>query len=1046
MSASSQEEELFTQALARPAAERAAFLAQACADDSPLCARIAALLTAHDTAPAFLDGPAAGDPLAFLAAKAGDRIGRYRLISRLGEGGCGSVHLAEQEEPVRRRVALKIIKLGMDTEAVIARFEAERQVLALMDHPNIARVLDAGATDTGRPYFVMELVTGIPIGRYCDEHKLTIAARLKLFVRVCHAIQHAHLKGIIHRDIKPSNILVAEHDGVAEPKVIDFGIAKATQGRLTDHATFTAFEQLIGTPAYISPEQAALSGVDIDTRSDIYSLGALLYELVSGATPFDTRVLLQTGLGELLRHIREIEPPRPSARLNAMSPEELAQTAARRQTGPGRLIALLRGDLDWIVMRCLEKDRQRRYTTASDLAADVQRYLDQEPIAARPPTAVYRMRMTFRRHRLAFAAGAVVAVSLVAGLALSTVLLVRERAERARAVIAEQAQIQLRRQAEVAQANEAALRRKAEADERKAVTEAERSAQVARFMQDLLQSVGPRVALGRDTKLLHDILDDTARRLGQDLSAQPDVEAQLRVTLGDTYNDLGDHRSGIAMFETALALRRRTLGAGHIAVAEVLEKLGQTLSLEGRLPEAEKCLREAIAIQRKSAGPTSIPAAKPLALTLVLAGKASEGEAFLREELAFERSRGSEHPGIANTLGVLGYVLWLEGKLPEAEAAYREELSIRRKLQNEDDEAIARALFSFGQLLGHERNYAEAKSVFREALLRQRRRSANEHPDLADCIDKFAEVLRQEGNLAEAEELCREALAMRRRLLGDAHPQLALSLQHLGTMLVAQGRRAEAEVSLREALSIQRRLHLDLQALTSLPWLLEIQEHAARFEEAEATCRELLELQRRTYGRENGLIAATLVRLGALLRSQNKVVAAETAERDMAQARTGPPGPDVLFETVRQTTNGSVRLLQQVRLADAEAVARDELAQARAQHGAESPEAALAIEALAGTLVRQERWPDAESLARDALDLWQKLRGDRDEHFARAGAALGGILLRQDKPVEAERVLRASLAVAESLKLPLATAVSQDVAQAVRSQRHDARNGVGGLP
>ena len=997
MSDSSREEVLFTEALAQPAAERAAFLAGACVDDAGLYAQVAALLTAYDRAPAYLDAPAAGDPIAFLAAKPGDRIGRYRLIAKLGEGGCGSVHLAEQEEPVRRRVALKIIKLGMDTEAVIARFEAERQVLALMDHPNIARVLDAGATDTGRPYFVMELVAGIPIGKYCDAHQLPIAARLKIFIRVCQAIQHAHQKGIIHRDIKPSNILVGEHDGFAEPKVIDFGIAKATEGRLTAHATITAFEQFIGTPAYISPEQAAQSGVDIDTRSDIYSLGALLYELLSGVTPFDTRALLQSGIDELRRHIREIDPLRPSARLAALRPEDLAKAASFRQTTPARLVRLVHGDLDWIVMRCLEKDRQRRYNTASDLAADAQRYLDHEPIAARPPTAAYRARMTVRRHRLAFAAGALIAGSLVGGLAVSTVLLFRERAARTRAVNAEQAQIKLRHQAEIAQANEADLRRKAEADETKAMTEAARSAQVARFMQDLLRGVGPHVALGRDTRLLHDILDDTAKRLGRDLASQPEVEAQLRMTLGDTYNDLGDYRSGIAMFETALALRQRTLGKEHMAVAATLEKLGEALCVEGKLPEAENHLREAIAIQRKFPDAGAITAAKPLAFALVLAGKASEGEAFVREELALERQRGRESPGVADTLNVLGSVLWLEGKLPDAEAAYREELSLRRTLQPDDNEAIAKALFSFGQLLGNERKYPEADSVWREVLVRQRRRSVNEHPDLADCLDTFADLLRQEGNLAEADGLCREALAMRRRLLGDAHPHLAQSLQHLGTLLIAQSKWEEAEKSLREALLIERKLQLDLQALTSLPWLLEILEHQERFEEAEGICRELLELQRRTYGRENGLIAATLTRLAGLLRSEGKTAAADAIGRDDAGARTTLSGPVPLVETGQQTKNRSVLLLQQVRLADAEAVCRDELAQARAQHGAESLEAALAIETLGITLRREEKWAEAESATRNAMDLWRKLRGDRDEHFARAGAALGNILLREGK-------------------------------------------------
>ena len=355
------------------AGERAAYLDEACADDASLRQRVEELLQASDEAGNFLESPAAvptgpGGTVRLPATpteKSGDRIGRYKLLQQIGEGGCGVVYMAEQTEPVHRRVALKVIKLGMDTKQVIARFEAERQAVALMDHPNIAKVLDAGATDTGRPYFVMELVRGIKITDYCDQNNLSTRERLDLFIQVCQAIQHAHQKGVIHRDIKPSNILVTVNDGVPVPKVIDFGIARATQGRLTDKTLFTAFEQFIGTPAYMSPEQAVMTSLDIDTRSDIYSLGVLLYELLTGKTPFDANTLLQSGLDAMRRTIREVEPPKPSARLSTMLDAERTTTASHRQTEPPKLIHLLRGDLDWIVMKCLEKtagDATRRRT------------------------------------------------------------------------------------------------------------------------------------------------------------------------------------------------------------------------------------------------------------------------------------------------------------------------------------------------------------------------------------------------------------------------------------------------------------------------------------------------------------------------------------------------------------------------------------------------------------------------------------------------------------------------------------------------------------
>ena len=487
---------------------RGRYLDEACAGDLAFRQRVESLLAAHEEAASFLENPAKAILEETLAPEEsppgtprppsmyrpiiegpGTVVGRYKLLQQIGEGGMGVVYMAEQERPVRRRVALKIITPGMDSQQVIARFEAERQALAMMDHPNIARVLDVGCTDTGRPYFVMELVQGIPITKYCDDKQLSTHERLELFIQVCNAIQHAHQKGIIHRDIKPSNVLIAIYDGKPVPKIIDFGVAKALHQRLTEKTMFTQFGAVVGTLEYMSPEQADMDLMGTDTRSDIYSLGVLLYELLTGSTPLDGRKLRSLGYAEMLKNIREVEPPKPSTRLSQSS-NEVASISANRHTEPRRLQKLVAGDLDWIVMKCLEKDRTRRYETANGLAMDIQRHLQDEAVAASPPGQFYKLQKLVRRNKLTFSAIAAITLSLVIGLAAALWQANRAQREAARAIRAERDDLAARGQAESnekraieAQASEAAQRALADDNFRQALA----------AVDDLLRICGQRL-------------------------------------------------------------------------------------------------------------------------------------------------------------------------------------------------------------------------------------------------------------------------------------------------------------------------------------------------------------------------------------------------------------------------------------------------------------------------------------------------------------------------------------------------------------------------
>jgi serine/threonine protein kinase/tetratricopeptide (TPR) repeat protein len=945
------EEVLFREARQRTKGpEREAYLDQACAGNEALRRRLAALLQADESPDPFLE-PQVGDLLGQIATRpapdskveeAGARIGRYKLLEKIGEGGCGVVYMAEQEEPIRRRVAFKVIKLGMDTKQVIARFESERQALALMDHPNIAKVLDAGATDTGRPYFVMELVRGIRITDYCDQNNLSTEQRLDLFLQACHAVQHAHQKGIIHRDIKPSNILVTVQDGKPVAKVIDFGIAKATAGQvLTDKTVHTAFEQFIGTPTYMSPEQAGMTALDIDTRSDIYSLGVLLYELLVGKTPFDPKRLVEAGMEEIRRIIREEEPPPPSTRLSKLAAEEQTTTAERRHTDAPQLIHRVRGDLDWIVMKALDKDRTRRYETANALASDVERHLSDEPVTAHAPSRVYRLQKLVRRHKLAFAAAGFMFAALAIGLGVSLWSL------------------------------------------RKANREASRSQQVARFLQDMLKSVGPSVALGRDTTMLKEILDKTAERVGKDLKGQPEVEAELRSTIGGVYDALGQYQKAEAMHRVALTLRKELWGNSNIKVADSLDSLGCELLKQDKIGRAEPSFQEALAIRTNLLGSEHVQVATSLyhlGCVRLSQSPNPEAEPLLRQSLAMRRRfLGNENLDVAESLSGLSSALDNAGKPDQAEAAAREALAIQaRMLPDERSSADAGITqLRLGRALLEQKKFAEAEPVVRQAVILRRNLLGTEHHNVAQALDVLAEVLVGEEKLAEAEAVAREGLAISRKTIGEQHFTTADCLGNLGMALHKAGRLTEAEAAFREALAIWRQLgNLKEKAANwNGAWvcsvLAAVLRDQGKLSEVEALYRG--EVETAINSPDPGSQAFAFVSVGDWLRTRGKLAEAEASYRAGSDIYL-KVSPDNFHARQWLARGLALTLVSQGKLAEAETLYRKTIeAGRRSNH---TNDLANLLGGLGDLIRDQGKLAQAEPLYREGLDICRKASPD----------------------------------------------------------------------
>ena len=787
-------------------------------------------------------------------------IGRYRLLEQLGAGGMGMVYLAEQQQPVHRRVALKIIKPGMDSALVIARFEQERQALAMMDHPNIAKVLDAGTTQSGRPYFVMELVKGIPITRYCDQQHLSPRERLDLFMSVCRAVQHAHQKGIIHRDLKPSNVLVGLYDGQPVAKVIDFGLAKATTQKLIERTMYTEIGSIVGTIEYMAPEQAELNNLDVDTRADIYSLGVILYELLTSTPPFSAQQLRGEAFAEMLRVIREVEPQRPSTKLSSSA--ELPAIAANRKLEPKRLKKLLQGDLDWIVMRALEKDRSRRYETANAFAADIERFLNNEPVAAGPPSAGYRFRKFASRNRKLIAAGALILTALVASAVVSTW----------QALVARQANVVANRERDVATKAEQRARddrdrakaaeQRAQQEARRAQTEAAIAAAVNEFLrEDLLGQASARKQASPTAKADPNLtvkaaLDRAAERVAGKFEKQPYVEVAIRRTIGWAYRDLGDLAAAQRQFELA---------------------------------------RERLAGIRLPTDPELLDLTTDVAMMYRLLGRYAESEALCRKVLTeSRRTLGEEHPITMRVVGALANALVMLGKHDEAEKLLASVLAIQKRKLGESDSQTLVTMNTLANIYKDKCQFTQALELYQHVLDARQRNLGPEHPDTLSVMNNLAIVYKLQGHFDKAGQLYEQVIEARRRILGDDHPNTLVSINNLALLRLDQARYPEAEQMLSAALeTFQKKISEDHpMCLSMMDNLAELHDRQGRHDQAQALFEKVLLLRRPKLGDEHPDVLTTLHGLAIAQANSGQLAEARQSLAQVIAARRKVQGND----------------------------------------------------------------------------------------------------------------------------------------------------------
>ena len=843
--------DIFGAALEVAPEQRNEFLRDACGSNESLRVEIESLLSSYEKSSELSLSPW---PAAVLDATAPQFIGPYHLLEKLGEGGMGQVWLAEQSAPVRRRVALKLIRGGIYDSALLQRFQAERQSLAIMDHPAIAKVFDAGTTEAGQPYFVMEYVAGLPITEYCDQKKLNIRERIELFIAVCEAVQHAHRKAIIHRDLKPANILVVEVNGKPMPRIIDFGLAKAVSGKIGGETFFTQAGGFMGTPGYMSPEQSDPGVQDIDTRTDVYSLGVVLYVLLAGCEPFDASEWKKLPLHEALRRLREEDVASPSTKLSAAH-DTCSVAAAARGVEPKQLVSQLRGDLDWITMKAVEKDQARRYGSVGEFEADLRHYLNHEPVLARPASASYRLQKYVRRHRLAVGAAAVIAALLISFGAIQAVQLRRITRER------------------------------------------DRASHVTDFMTSMFKVSDPSEARGNSITA-REILDKASKDIDSGLAKDPELQAQMMDAMGEVYRNLGLYTSAHHLFERSADIWTHSAGPEDPHTLASIHNLAITLGGEGRYPEAEKLEAHNLEVYRRVLGSEraeTIRSMSGLAVTLENEGRYPEAEKLAREALSLsERTAGAENPDTLRIMNTVGDILGRQSRYAEAEPFHTKVLEIRRRVLGPEHPDTLYTMHSLATDFRGEHKYAEAEKLDRETLDLRSKILGPEHQSTLGSMRDLARDYVRQGKFQEAETMDRQALAITRHALGPQHPETGSLLINLTDILTREGHYAEAEKMGREAVEIDRRAlgpehAFTLAAMNNLTLALA---HEGKFGEAEPLARSTLEGYQHAMGPNHPGTIGSLDTLVYCLYLEHHYAEAEKLGKELVDFERRVLGPD----------------------------------------------------------------------------------------------------------------------------------------------------------